>query len=414
MKKEVLKKFLIRFSKSKLPDEILENILEASDDILNMLAELENNLFGDAIIIVNALLDNNIPSLEIKACLSIYLDALEHQKKYFYNLLTDNFTSKNGLIMTSLNILKNCDNENTLKSAYKAITNPLLYKLGINLKLAQIISEVKLKDSLDYIEKLYLDKEEIDVPNLLESAKIIADSPRSFNAHYAYFILNRKSIIEASKQYEAARLINLAKKDYNARYADIVLKRFIPQDNEYAFKGAKIVLLAKEVYQAHFAEELLLNEKISNNNERLISAFLICQTKNDIETSFIYKLYITDYFLNNNLAPVLSSLIVNQDTEKNSLLLKELVDSPEKLNSLKENIEKILIPLEISMPKEYEEGLNIFNNILQMNLGITLDIKDITNDKIIIDFIMEIDNTPGNEVDVKDIKRRVLKKEEEL
>ncbi len=419
MKKTVFKNLLKRIKNADISLEIVENFLKAKENVLEVVANVEDENFEDALLIVANLTDNNIPSIDILACLNIYLNAKDYQKKCFYNYLILDSPAQNKFVLEGLNILKMAENETILKSSLNALTSKKLYDLNIHLKLAKIIANVSAKDSIEYIENLYIDKEITDVNDLIMSASIISGALNNFNARYAYFLLNNENLRVLNKQYEAANLIVLAKNEYNARYAFTVLKYFASKNIEYAFSAAKIIILAKEVYQAHYAEELLINENVEDECERLYSAKLLTKAKDNSETSYIYKLYKTPYFLSMGLSHVLSSLIVEEDSVLNAQKLREIIDSNLKLTILKEELEKIIKPLEETMPKEYEKGINIFNNILNMvfNTSLNIEVDDEEareENNFFTELIIEVDNIDNSEICVEEVRKRVLKRREEI
>ena len=418
MKKSVLKKLLKKMQEKNISLDVVDNFLAVDESILTYVAKTDCDNIEDIISIVDNLNYYNVSSIDIIASLDSYVYAEDYQKNFIYNYLTSSIPAKGKFTLDGLNILKECPNEISSKSALNILLNNTLINKKINLSLAKVMINAETKEKVEYIENLFMGREIINTEDILKCASIIADSPSNFNARYAFLLLNNHNLKEAGKHYEAAKLINMAPNEFNARYASTILKHYACVNSDFAFMGAKLIIASSEVYQAHYAEELLSSSKIEDLENRLRSAYILTKTKNNIETSFIYKLHITEYFLRNNLAYTLSSLIVNKNIDKNIPKLKEVIDTELKLNILKEAIEKIIKPLENTSPLEYEEGIKIFNNILELvfdtNLNITSMEEDLNQNSFYAEYNMEIDSIDSEEVKVEEVRKRVLKRREEL
>lgn len=194
-----------------------DKLLEEDDTVLEMLLDLNFNLFNNGIDIINAYNDK----ASICEALAIYKNA---KYNYVYRCLVNNNAIQYGISLEGSRIINMAKEEFNAVCACDVLCNENAIIGGVALEGAKIINSSRKWYNAYYARYVLMSNYAIKMGIALEGAKLINESNAEFNALFASEILCNETLIRMGKAISTAKLINQAKNwDTASKILDIYM-----------------------------------------------------------------------------------------------------------------------------------------------------------------------------------------------
>lgn len=252
MKRDDLRKLILRLRDSKIDEELLEQLLNNEEILLKELLDIDNEKLEYAIDII----------------MCDYYDSSEYK-------------------LESIHTLKQIDKY--ISYIGKLFTNKITVKSKIAIEGAKIVNSSKEEAIAFYVNYVLTNKDAVEAGIALEGAKIVSESKQEYNAELASYVLTNDDAIKAGIALEGAKIINESKQEYNAEYASCILTDKELIEAGVSVKCAKIVNQSKEEYNAKCIYKVY--DHIDLTNPKLIfEVFNFINSLNEEQTKYIEEI----------------------------------------------------------------------------------------------------------------------------